>query len=53
LIVSGIRLVKERDKYEAARQNEPVEGGPEEKSDQEKPEKIVWGEEARLICAKV
>jgi hypothetical protein len=40
------------DGYEAARQNEPVEGRPEEKKRQEEPEKIEWGEDARLIGAK-
>lgn len=45
----GIWLVKERDEYEATRQNEPVKGSAEEKKRQEKPEKIAWGEEARLV----
>jgi hypothetical protein len=37
------------DEYEATRQNEPVEGSPEEKKCQKKPEKIEWGEEASLM----
>jgi hypothetical protein len=35
--------------YEATRQNEPVEGRPEEEKCQEKPEKVEWGEEAWLM----
>jgi hypothetical protein len=30
-------------------QNEPVEGSPEEKKCQEKPEKVEWREEAFLM----
>jgi hypothetical protein len=39
---------KKGNKDEAAKQNEPTEGRPEEKKHQEKSEKIMWREKARL-----
>jgi hypothetical protein len=44
-------LNSKRRGYEAARQDEPVEGSSEEEECQKKPEKIKWGKEDGIVVA--